>query len=165
MAQFRRSGVIARFAGVAAALSVSVASQTAMAQIRNLSQPGAFAITASPSGAPFAKQGRIERQNGASWQNAFNEFYLVDDCRAAATVPACVTLAPGAELRPVSWNGYSCNGQCPRDCKSNVYRPPGVFRLVLTECGSGAMVTGEPFFMGGQARMRDRSGRSLPRTR
>jgi len=143
--------VIATFAGVAAALTLSAAPQAAVAQIRNLEQPGAFAITAPAHGASLAKQGRIERQNGASWQSAFDEFYLVDDCRAAASVPACVTLAPGAELRPVPWSGFSCYGQCPRDCKKNFYRPPGVFRLVLTECGSGATVTGAPFFMGGRS--------------
>jgi hypothetical protein len=150
MAQFRRSRVIARLA--VAALSLSAASGAAIAQVRNLVQPGAFAITAPPSGASFEKRGRIERQTGTGWEAVFDEFYLVDDCRAAATLPACVTLAPGGELRPVPWNGYSCEGQCPRGCKKNVYRPPGTFRLVLTACGRGPQVTGEPFVMGGRAR-------------
>jgi len=129
------------------ALSLLAISEAAAAQIRNLAQPGAFAIEASPSGASFEKQGRIEQQTAAGWETVFDEFYLLEDCGTVATLPACVTLAPGAVLRPVPWNGYTCYGQCSRPCKGNVYRPPGTFRLVLTACGGGAQVMGTPFFM------------------
>jgi hypothetical protein len=143
--------LIAAFAGIAVTLSLSAASEAA-AQVRNLAQPGTFAIEASPSGASFEKQGRIEQQTAAGWETVFDEFYLVEGCRAVATPSACVTLAPGAVLRPVPWNGYTCYGQCPRPCKSNVYRPPGTFRLVLTVCGGGAQAMGTPFFMGPRAK-------------
>jgi hypothetical protein len=144
--------MIARFVGIAVALSLSAVSEAAAAQLRNLAQPGAFAVEASPSGASFEKRGRIEQKTATGWETVFDEFYLVNDCGAVATLPACVTLAPGAELRPVPWNGYTCYGQCPRPCKSNVYRPPGAFRLVLTVCGGGAQVMGAPFFMGPRAK-------------
>lgn len=129
-------------------LSRAAVSEAAAAEVRNLAQPGAFAVEASPSGASFEKQGRIEQRTAAGWETVFDEFTLIEDCGAAAALPACVTLAPGAALRPVPWNGYTCYGQCPRPCKSNVYRPPGTFRLVLTVCGGGAQVMGTPFFMG-----------------
>jgi hypothetical protein len=144
--------MIAAFTGIAMALSLSAVSAAAAAQVRNLAQPGAFAIEASPSGASFENQGRIEQQTAAGWKTVFDKFYLVEDCGAVATLSACVTLAPGAVLRPVPWNGYSCYGQCPRPCKKNVYRPPGTFRLVLTVCGGGAQVMGTPFFMGPRAK-------------
>jgi hypothetical protein len=144
--------MIAAFAGIAMTLSLSAVSQAAAAQVRNLAHPGAFAIEASPSGASFEKRGRIEQKTATGWETVFDEFYLVNDCGAVATLPACVTLAPGAVLRPVPWNGYTCYGQCPRPCKSNVYRPPGTFRLVLTVCGGGAQVMGTPFFMGPRAK-------------
>ncbi|MFL5052228.1 MAG: hypothetical protein ACJ8D4_19145 [Xanthobacteraceae bacterium] len=146
MAEFRRAQMIIGGAALVAALSLAVL-QAAAAEIRNLAQPGAFAIDASPSGASFAKQGRIEQQTARGWEPVFEEFRLVEDCGAVATLPACVTLAPGASLRPVPWTGYTCRGQCPRPCKGNVYRPPGTFRLVLPLCGGGA-VTGPPFHMG-----------------
>lgn len=133
-------------------LSHAAVFEAAAAEVRNLAQPGAFAVEASPSGASFEKQGRIEQRNDAGWRTVFDEFSLVEDCGATATLPACVTLAPGAVLRPVPWNGYSCYGQCPRPCKKNVYRPPGTFRLVLTVCGGGAQVMGTPFFMGPRAK-------------
>jgi len=96
---------------------------------------------------PSQSSGRIEQQTARGWEPVFEEFRLVEDCGAVATLPACVTLAPGASLKPVPWTGYTCRGQCPRPCKGNVYRPPGTFRLVLPLCGSGE-VTGPPFFMG-----------------
>ncbi len=144
--------MIAAFAGIAMTLSLPAVSEAAAAQVRNLGQPGAFAIEASPLGGSFEKQGRIEQQTAAGWETAFGGFSLVEDCGAVAALPACVTLAPGAVLRPVPWNGYSCYGQCPRACKKNVYRPPGTFRLVLTVCGGGAQVMGTPFFMGPRAK-------------
>jgi len=145
--------VIAGFAVIATILGHAAALEAAIAQVRNLAQPGAFAIeSSSPSGALFEKQGRIEQQTAAGWETVFDEFYLVKNCGAVATLPACVTLTPGAALRPVPWNGYTCYGQCPRPCKGNVYRPPGTFRLVLTACGGGAPVVGAPFFMGARAK-------------
>jgi hypothetical protein len=144
--------MIAAFAGIAMTLSHSAVPEAAAAEVRNLAQPGAFAVEASPSGASFEKQGRIEAQTAAGWETVFDEFTLVEACGAVAMLPACVTLAPGAVLRPVPWNGYTCYGQCPRPCKSNVYRPPGTFRLVLTVCGGGAQVMGAPFFMGPRAK-------------
>lgn len=138
-------------AALVAALSLAAVSLAAAAEIRNLAQPGAFAIDASPSGASFVRQGRIEQQTARGWEPVFEEFRLVEDCGAVATLPACVALAPGASLRPVPWTGYTCRGQCPRPCKGNVYRPPGTFRLVLPLCGGGE-VTGPPFHMGVRAK-------------
>ena len=152
MGKFRRSYMIACLAAVAATLSNAAVFQAAGAEVRNLTRPGAFAIEASPSGASFERQGRIEQQTSSGWEPVFDEFYLVENCSAVATLHACVTLSPGAKLRPVPWNGYTCYGQCPRPCKGNVYRPPGTFRLVLTACGNGAAVAGPPFFIGRRAK-------------
>jgi hypothetical protein len=152
MGKFRRSYVSTGFAVLTVMLSHAAGFKAASAEVRNLTQPGAFAIEASPSGASFQRQGRIEQQTASGWETVFDEFYLVSNCSAVATVPACVTLAPGTVLRPVPWNGYTCYGQCPRPCKGNVYRPPGTFRLVLTACGEGAGQAGPPFFMGRRAK-------------
>jgi len=132
---------------IAAALALAPAVKAAGAELRNLPGPGAFEIDGAPSGASFERRGRIEQKTASGWVTVFGEYDLVADCASAAATPACVTVAPGATLRPVPWNGYTCNGQCPRPCKGNAYRPPGVFRLVLTQCGGGAVV-GAPFAMG-----------------
>jgi hypothetical protein len=147
--KLRRSPLIAS-AALAATLSLAAVSPTRAAEIRNLAQPGAFAIGASPSGDSFAKLGRIEQQTAAGWKPVFREFRLVEDCDAVAT-QACVSLAPGAVLKPVPWTGYTCEGQCPRPCKRNIYRPPGTFRLVLPLCGGGE-VAGPPFHIGARAK-------------
>jgi len=137
-------------AALATALSSAPGAQVSAAEIRNLGG-GAFAIEASPAGASFARQGRIEQQTAAGWKPVFREFRLLETCDALATLPACVTLAPGAVLKPVAWTGYTCDGQCPLDCKRNIYRPPGTFRLVLPLCGGGE-VTGPPFHMGARGK-------------
>jgi len=148
MGKFRHSYLITAFTVIAATLSYAAAFSAASAEVRNLTQPGAFAIEASPSGASFQRQGRIEQRTSSGWETVFDEFYLVKSCSSVATLPPCVTLAPGTALRPVPWNGYTCYGQCPRPCKGNVYRPPGIFRLVLTACGDGAGTVGPPFSIG-----------------
>jgi hypothetical protein len=149
LAKLRHSPLIVG-AALAATLSFAALSRTGAAEIRNLAQPGAFAIEASPAGASFVRQGRIEQQTAVGWKPVFREFRPVEDCDAI-TLPACVTLAPGAVLKPVPWTGYTCAGQCPRPCKRNIYRPPGTFRLVLPLCGGGE-VTGPPFPMGARAK-------------
>src|SRR5262249_24550154 len=101
--------------------------------------------------ASFARQGRIEQQTAAGWKPVFREFRLVATCDAVPALPACVTLAPGAVLKPVAWTGYTCAGQCPRAVQRNFYRPPGMFRLVLPVCGGGE-ITGPLFHMGARGK-------------
>jgi hypothetical protein len=124
-----------------------LAMSAAIAQVRNLDRPGAFAIDGGPSGIALEKRGRIEQQTATGWRPVFEEFYLVKNCAAVATLPACVSLEPAETLRPVRWSGFTCSGQCPRDCKRNIYRPPGTFRLTLKTC-DGTPISGAPFHMG-----------------
>jgi hypothetical protein len=140
--------MIAALLALAIALNSAATFKAAGSELRNLAQPGAFEIDALASGASFERQARIEQRASSGWETAFSEYYLVNTCDGIATAPACVTLAPGAVLRPPPWNGYTCDGQCPRACKGNAYRPPGDFRLVLTPCGGGAELFGKPFAMG-----------------
>jgi hypothetical protein len=146
----RRSQVAAAIAALVLCAAFAD-SGSASAEIRNLSKPGAFAVQA-PAGVSFEARGRIEQQTARGWKPVFNEFYLAENCAAVAALSACVTIAPGAGLRPVSWTGFTCNGQCPRACKKNIYRPPGTFRLVLTACGGGTTEAGPPFSMGARER-------------
>ena len=143
MGKFRRAQIIA----VMAALCLLTGTTAAITQPRNLDRPGAFEIDGAGSGISLEKRGRIEQQTATGWRPVFEEFYLTNDCAAVATLPACVTLAPGETLRPIPWTGFTCSGQCPRPCKRNIYRPPGTFRLMLTTCTGGG-VSSAPFYMG-----------------
>ena len=129
MGKFRRAPIIA--AAALAALHLIAGASGAIAQVRNLEKPGAFAIE---GGVSLRNRAAIEQQTKAGWRPVFEEFYLTEDCAAVARLPACVTLKPGETLRPVRWTGFTCQGQCPRSCKKNIYRPPGTFRLTLTTC-------------------------------
>jgi hypothetical protein len=142
MGKFRRAPIIA--AAALAVLHLITGASGAGAQVRNLDKPGAFAIE---GGVSLRNRAAIEQQTKAGWRPVFEEFYLTEDCAAAARLPACVTLKPGETLRPVRWTGFTCQGQCSRSCKKNIYRPPGTFRLTLTTC-DGAQLSGAPFHMG-----------------
>jgi hypothetical protein len=144
--KLRRAQIVAATA-IVAALHFLTGTTAATTQVRNLDKPGAFAIEGAPSGISLQKRGRIEQQTATGWRPVFKEFYLTEDCAAVARLPACVSLAPGETLRPVRWTGFTCSGQCPRDCKRNIYRPPGTFRLTLTMC-DGRQLSSTPFFMG-----------------
>lgn len=142
MGKLRRTPLIT--APALAALHLVAAASDASAQVRNLDRPGAFAIE---GGLSLRSRGAIEQQTKAGWRPVFEEFYLTEDCAAVARLPACVTIKPGEMLRPVRWTGFTCQGQCPRSCKKNIYRPPGTFRLTLTVC-DGTQLSGAPFHMG-----------------
>ena len=135
-------------ARLAAVSLLAALAQPVQAQVLNLPRPGAFEIGATSGPVSLASRGRIEQETATGWETVFDEFQLLEDCSEAGTLPVCTTLAPGAALRPVLWNGYTCNGQCPRACKGNVYRPPGTFRLVLATCDGDAEAAGAPFSMG-----------------
>ena len=145
MGKLRRAPLVA--AALLATMCLLVAgASSASAQVRNLETPGAFAIEGG-AGLSLRSRAAIEQQTKTGWRPVFEEFYLTQDCAAVARLPACVTLKSGETLRPVRWTGFTCQGQCPRSCKKNIYRPPGTFRLTLTTC-DGTQLSGAPFHMG-----------------
>jgi hypothetical protein len=135
---------------LASALHVVTGASGASAQVRNLEKPGAFAIEAA-AGLSLRNRAAIEQLTKAGWRAVFDEFYLTEDCDAVTRLPACMTLKPGETLRPVRWTGFTCQGQCPRSCKKNIYRPPGTFRLTLKMC-DGTQLSGAPFHMGAEGK-------------
>jgi hypothetical protein len=65
------------------------------------------------------------------------------DC--AQEPPACVTLAPGAELIPPEWLGTWGDVQCV--CTRCGPVEPGTYRFVVTTCDGAHRVEGTPFTM------------------
>ncbi len=66
------------------------------------------------------------------------------DC--ATEPPACVTLAPGAELIPPEWLGTWGDVQCV--CTRCGPAEAGTYRLVATTCDGAHRVEGAPFVLG-----------------
>ena len=68
---------------------------------------------------------------------------LRPDCEHAAET--CVTLAPGGELRPPSWNGTWGDMQC--DCERCAPADPGTYRFVVVTCDGEHRIEGAPFVL------------------
>lgn len=120
-------------------LAMLLSSQLAAADgsvvtVRNLAQPGAFAIdNRGDEAVDLATEVIVEREIDGRWTQANIRFLdLTESC--AEPLPACRQLAAGASLTPLPWNGYTCSGQCQRSCRSNRYAGPGTFRIVVHRC-------------------------------
>ena len=89
----------------------------------------------------------VERQEGASWVETAAEVYLIASC-AEKDLAVPLHLHPGQELVVVSWNGWGCDGQCPRPCRANYYLGPGEFRFVVFTADGKQRYTGPQFSLG-----------------
>lgn len=113
-------------------------------QIENLSLPGAFEIRATDSPVFLSAHAIIEKSTQSGWVRVASNVLLGEVC-ARNPSPECISLAAGASLRPVRWTGFSCSAQCNRQCKKNVYRGPGTFRLTIFSCDKTVRFHGPPF--------------------
>jgi hypothetical protein len=121
-------------------------SDSSRVAVRNLEQPGSLAIENHGPQLELAYRVLIERKRGTEWIKTPVTFELVEHCaEVPRTPPACLGLGSGVTLKPASWNGYSCSGQCPRSCRSNHYTGPGVFRFVVFSCDHSERFTGPEF--------------------
>jgi hypothetical protein len=116
--------------------------------IRSLNKPGAIDIV-NVSASTMSLRGRliVERKRDGSWIETPVVFQAIESCDGN-DAPECVTLAPGARIRPVAWSGYTCSGQCTRPCRSNHYNGPGEFRFVVQSCDRTRRYTSQPFHLG-----------------
>jgi hypothetical protein len=72
----------------------------------------------------------VERSGDAGTALAIQ---LIDAC-GAQDAGTCVSIPARTTFTPVAWTGMSCNSQCPRPCRANVYLGPGTFRFVVRTC-------------------------------
>jgi hypothetical protein len=83
----------------------------------------------------------IEQREGETFRPVGN-LALRDSCNGS--VPdGCVTLVPGAELRPPEWLGLLGDAQCA--CERCAAAPAGVYRFVATSCDGAHRVESAPF--------------------
>lgn len=92
---------------------------------------------------------QVEALTGGAWHPVVTEMSLVSSCDpdgAVRPTPAYVELAGKASMTPPPWRGWSCNGQCERHCRSNVYWGAGPFRFRVT-LAAGNSFASNPFKM------------------
>jgi hypothetical protein len=116
--------------------------------IRSLDKPGSIDIV-NVSASTVSLRGKliVERKRGSGWIETPIVFQTIVACDGT-DAPECVSLAPGATIHPVAWNGYTCSGQCTRPCRSNHYNGPGDFRFIVQSCDRTRRYTSEPFHLG-----------------
>ena len=91
----------------------------------------------------------VERKEGASWLETAAEVYLIASC-AEKDLHSPLHLGPGDELVMAPWNGWGCDGQCPRPCRANYYLGPGAFRFVVFTADGKKRFDGPEFALGAE---------------
>ncbi len=89
----------------------------------------------------------VERKDGQSWVDSYAEVYLIASC-AEKDLKSPLHLAAGQELVMSPWNGWGCDGQCPRPCRANYYLGPGDFRYVVFTSDGKHRYDGPSFTLG-----------------
>lgn len=86
---------------------------------------------------------RVERVAGDRWESVTaTGLALRDSC--ASEAPACVTLAPGAELLPPAWPAVIARGQCGA-CPACPAIADGEYKFVVEACENNSIATSTAF--------------------
>ena len=123
--------------------------------VRNLETPGAFSVTNEGPDVDLLRRvlvetlGKAEGTEKAAWIATDADVRLIATCEEKETGETR-RLARGETLVVKPWNGWSCDGQCPRPCRANIYLGPGEFRFVVLSGDRKQRFEGAPFSLGSQ---------------
>jgi hypothetical protein len=84
----------------------------------------------------------LQREEAGTYGSTHFEMWIEPGCQRGKSA-ICVSLAPGATLRPSAWKGMSCSSSCP--CRANIMAPAGTYRFVLRRCDDGTLVESPSF--------------------
>lgn len=115
--------------------------------IKNLEKPGAFSVTNEGPDIDLERHVVVEKQEGGAWTNTDADVRLIASCEELET-GTTRRLARGETLVVKGWDGWSCDGQCPRPCRANLYLGPGTFRFVVQASGGKQRWEGPAFQLG-----------------
>ena len=97
----------------------------------NGGRPGQFSVTNhGPGSVDLLRKVTVEKLETGKWLVTEAEVYLVASCSEKAATPG-VRLTSGQTFAAAPWDGKTCDGQCPRSCRANIYLGPGEFRFVV----------------------------------
>ncbi len=149
MGQLRRAALVALVAMAEACLSAPSPPKEADVKVDNGEHPGQFSVTnAGSTPIDLSRKVTVERAEAGKWIETAALVNLVASCeeKNLATTPR--RFAAGEELKVAPWNGWGCNGQCPRACRSNYYLGPGRFRFVVRTADHMHRFEGAAFTLG-----------------
>src|SRR5204863_1671181 len=96
--------------------------------VENGARPGQFAVANhGPGAVELLRKVTVDQRDDGKWTATEAEVSLVSAC-SNKTEASTVRLATGQTLKVAPWDGKTCDGQCPRACRANVYLGPGEFR-------------------------------------
>ena len=114
--------------------------------VKNLDRPGAVSIVNQGPDITLGRKLIVEKHVGAKWTQVDADVRLINSCSETET-GANRVLHRGETLELKAWNGWSCDGQCGRSCRANVYLGPGEFRLVVVSANGKQRFEGPGFMM------------------
>lgn len=117
--------------------------------VKNLSQPGAVSVTNHGPDLALRRAVLVEKHESGSWAATDADVRLITSCDEVEKGKSRV-LKQGETLLVKSWNGWSCNGQCPRSCRANLYLGPGEFRFVVLSEDGKKRFEGAAFSLGAE---------------
>jgi len=117
--------------------------------LRNLETPGAFSVTNNGPDIELQRRVVVEKMEGHGWNATDADVRLIATCEEEE-IGATRLVKQGETLMVKSWNGWSCNGQCPRPCRANIYLGPGQFRFVVLSGNGKHRFEGAAFTLGAQ---------------
>jgi hypothetical protein len=163
MGQFRRKALILALApalalaacqgGSVDSSSGSAASAAPAVVVRNLETPGSFSVTNTGEDIALRRHVLVEKKDPASgkWEQTDADVRLIASCDEPESGDTRI-LKRGETLVVKSWNGWSCDGQCPRPCRANIYLGPGEFRFVVLSADGKQRFEGPSFHLGDSTR-------------
>jgi len=112
--------------------------------LENGAKPGQLSVTnRGPGSVDLLRKVTVEIRQDGKWGATPAEVALVASCGEKSTAP--VHLNTGQTLQVAPWDGWGCNGQCPRSCRANYYLGPGEFRFVVWTADQKTRFEGQPF--------------------
>ncbi len=112
----------------------------------NLDRPGAFEIENRGPSIELSSQVVVQRLEDGKWQDRATDLVLSDRCDSNQH-PPCRTLEHGTKIRPVTWDGELCSGQCMLGCRANAFLGPGQLRFAVSTCDNKRRFYGPTFTM------------------
>jgi len=119
--------------------------------VNNLKSPGSFSVTNNDNDIHLLRKVLVEKQQGGTWTATDADVRLIATCDETETGTTRL-LKRGEKLDVKFWNGWSCDGQCPRPCRANVFLGPGTFRFVVRSEDGKKRFEGPPFELGPESK-------------
>lgn len=114
--------------------------------IRNLARRGSFEVENRGPDLEVQWALGVEKQKSGSWVAVASQLSLQENCTTARN-GKCRLIKKGEKIRPMPYEGYTCDMKCPPGCMANVRLAPGTFRIIVSTCDGSRRFFGPAFHL------------------